>query len=66
MGKIQHIELGHLADSFVHNGIKCNVFVPAIDYYEEKHVVSEKFARDIVSIYEKRPELRVDKNSKIS
>ena len=65
MGKIQHADLGYLADSFVHKGMKCNVFLPTSDYYEQKQVISEKLAGDILSIYEKRPQLRVDKNPKI-
>ena len=50
---------GVLIKTFVHsNGHKCNVYVPAIDYYDKEHEMPERFFRDILSIFETQPELR--------
>ena len=48
-----------LVKTFTHsNGLKCNVYVPTEDYYSQDHEMSERFTRDILSIFEAQPELK--------
>jgi len=51
---------GVLVNSFTHtNGLKCNVYVPTADYYEKEHEMTERFSRDIYSIFEAQPEIAI-------